>query len=71
MSQSHGIKGGTTDKVFQQQCVQWEEGASVGAGFVFLDLKIFYMHQNTYKTVKEMKTNKKHNRSPFTQPNGT
>ena len=31
MSQIHGIKGGTTDEEFQEQCFLWERGASVGA----------------------------------------
>ena len=30
MSQSHGNKGGTTDKVFQEHCFLGERGASVG-----------------------------------------
>ena len=33
MSQSHWIKGGTTDEAFQAQSFQWERGASVGADF--------------------------------------
>lgn len=28
MSQSHGIKGMTTDEAFQGQCFLWETGAS-------------------------------------------
>ena len=36
MSQSNGIKGGTTDEVFQEQCFLWERGAPVG-----LDLGLF------------------------------
>ena len=33
MSQSHRIKGGTTDEVFQSSCFLWERGASVGVDF--------------------------------------
>ena len=33
MSQSHVIKGGTTDEAFQEQCFLWESGASVGVSF--------------------------------------
>ena len=29
MSQSHGIKGRTTDEAFQEQCFLWERGAPV------------------------------------------
>lgn len=28
-----GIKGNTTEEVFQEQCYLWERGASAGAGF--------------------------------------
>ena len=44
MSQSHRVKGGITDEVFQEQ-----RGASVGedseVSFVFT-FKIFYLHKN-------------------------
>ena len=30
MSQSHGIKGRSTNEAFQEQCFLWERGASVG-----------------------------------------
>ena len=33
MSQSQGIKGGTTDETFQEQCFLWERGALVGVDF--------------------------------------
>lgn len=33
MSQSHQLKGETTDKAFQEQSVLWERGASVSADF--------------------------------------
>ena len=33
MSQSHGIKSGTADDAFQEQCFLWEGGAPVGADF--------------------------------------
>ena len=29
MSQSQGIKGGSTDEAFLEQCLLWEKGASV------------------------------------------
>ena len=33
MSQSHGIKGGTTDELFQDPCSLRDRVASVGADF--------------------------------------
>ena len=36
MSQSHRIKGGTTDEAFQEQCFLTERGASVGEDFITL-----------------------------------
>ena len=33
MSQSHRVRGETTDEAFQEQCFLWERGASVGAEF--------------------------------------
>ena len=50
MSQSHGIKGRTTDGAFQQQCFLWERGASVVE-----DFEIFYMHVKLCDTLKERK----------------
>ena len=47
MSQSHGIKGGTTHKAFQLEVFRWERGASVVAVvFLFLSFKISnkYIH---------------------------
>ena len=42
MSQSHGIKGGTNDEAFKEQCFQWERAASVGADFdLFTILRAF------------------------------
>ena len=47
MTRSHGVKGRTTDKKFQDQCVLWERGASVGRGF--LTFKTF--NRNLYNTL--------------------
>ena len=58
MSQSNGIKGGTTDR-------RSEALFSVGErGFCWCSFDHFYMHKNIFKTLKEGgKT--KHNRSPL------
>ena len=54
MSQSHGIKGGTTDEAFQEHCCLWERGAPVGADFALVStFQIFYMHENRYNTLTE------------------
>ena len=51
MSQSHKIKGGATDEVFEEQCFLWESGASVNFFFSpFLTLQIFYIHKRTKKS---------------------
>ena len=34
MSQTPGIKGGTADEAFQEQCFLWDRGASVSAGLL-------------------------------------
>ena len=39
MSQSHRIKGGTSDEAFQEQCFPWDTGASVGADFGLFNFK--------------------------------
>ena len=36
MSQSHRIKGGTTDEEFQEQCFLWKREASVDVDFDLL-----------------------------------
>ena len=54
------------DEVFQEQSLVWERGASVDVDFDLWTFKIFYMHQNKYKTVKKRKKMKKHERSPLT-----
>ena len=54
MSQSHRIKGGTPDEVFQKQCFLFETGASVGVDL--LTLKIFYMHKKNVNTKGKEKT---------------
>ena len=38
MSQSHGIKGGTTDEAFLEQCFLWERGGSIGGDFELFNL---------------------------------
>ena len=64
MSQSHGIKGGTTDEAFQEQRLLWDRGASVCVDIGLLSFMVFYMQRILCKTPKERKT-KKHNRSPL------
>ena len=77
MSQSHIIKGGATDEVFeaiQEQCFLWERGASVDVDF--LTVKNFYKQNNLYKTMNDEKK-QNNNRSPlnyiftFTQVHST
>ena len=53
MSQSHGIKGGTTDGAFQEQGFLWERAASVGVDFNLFTFKNVYMHKNRYNTWTE------------------
>ena len=55
MSGGHGIKGGTTDEVFQEHCFLCEWGAPFVLDFEQLTVKIFYMHKNLCKTLKERK----------------
>ena len=52
-SQSHRIKGETTDKAFQEQCSLWERGASAGVDFDFLTLKIPAQEHTVYRTLLE------------------
>ena len=52
MSQSHSIKGNTTDKAFQEQHFLWERGASVGA---YIDLLHVQAHRNTEGKEKQTK----------------
>ena len=52
MSQSHSIKGGTTNKALQEQCFLWERGDSVGVDFDLLNFNRV-MQKNVYKTQKE------------------
>ena len=56
MSQSHGIKGGTTDEVFQEQCFLQERGAFVGADFAFFNFEDLLHAQDLKETLKESKT---------------
>ena len=52
MSQSHGIKGGTSDegfKALQEQTFRRRNELPLG----FLHFKMFYMHKNRYNTLKE------------------
>lgn len=39
MSESHGIKGGTTDETFQEQLFWWERGAPVSTDFELFNFK--------------------------------
>lgn len=65
MSQSHGIKGVTTDEAFQEWHFLLESRASVGANFdLFSTFKNFYMHKNVFNTLK--KSEKKTHTSPLT-----
>ena len=57
MSGSHGIKGGSTDDVFQEQCFLCEWGVVLDLGL--LTMKLFYVHKNCCKTLKESKNNTK------------
>ena len=45
MSQSHRIKGGTPDELFQEQSFLRERGASVAA-LTFLTFTTFRIHEN-------------------------
>ena len=66
MSQSHGIKGGTTDDTFQELCVLWESGASVGVDIYLKTFKTIHMHKKLYNTLKGWKkkqTKKLNNKS--------
>ena len=52
MSQSQGIKGGSTDEAFQEQC--FLRGAFVGLDFdFFFTFNIFYMHKHILNTLRE------------------
>ena len=55
MSQSHRIKGGTTDEVFQEQCFVWERGASVGADLFNLQ-DLLHAQEPIYNTEGKGKT---------------
>lgn len=48
MSQSHGIKGGTTNEAFQEQRFQWERGTSICANFAFFHFLDFFTCMTTY-----------------------
>ena len=52
------MKGGTTGEAFQEQCFQWERGASAGVDVVLYTFKILYMVKNIYNT--EEKEKKQH-----------
>ena len=57
MSQSHKIKGHTTDEAFQDQCFLWERGALVRT-LDFLTPKIFHMqdiHKALYISLKMLR----------------
>lgn len=57
MSQSHTIKGGTTDEAFEEQCFLWETGASVLLTFFNLQ-DLLHMKHITHRS-KEEKNKKK------------
>ena len=53
MSQSHLIKGKTTDETFQEQCFLWERGASADFFFFFnFTLKIL-LHTQEHMMLKD------------------
>ena len=56
MSQSHWIKGETTDEAFEEQCFLCERGASVGVNFDILNFQDIHMNKNIYKTLKARTT---------------
>ena len=63
MSQSNGIKGGTTDEVFQEQCFLWERGAPVG-----LDLGLFWCSSSftcRRTFIKHFSERRTHSESPL------
>ena len=49
MSQSHNIKGGTTDEAFEEQCFLWERGAAVGADFHLFNFQDILHAQEHFK----------------------
>ena len=52
MSQSHRIKGGITDEVFQEQGFLWEMGASFGVSFDLLHFQdLLHAQQHLENTV--------------------
>ena len=58
MSPSHGIKGGTTDEAFKEQCFLLERGVSVDVHFELWTFNIFYMYKNLFNTLKDRKMHK-------------
>lgn len=45
----------------------WERGASVDANFDLFNFQLtFYVLKNIYKTLREIQTTKRQNKSPFT-----
>ena len=64
MSQSHTIKGGTSDEAFVEQCFLWKTVRT----FNFLAFKIFHVRKkicNTQKECGKKPPHKKHNESSF------
>lgn len=53
MSQSHGIKCGTTDEALQEQSFQCERGALRWCQLWPLTFKTLVMHKNIYNTVTD------------------
>ena len=64
MSQSHGIKGETTEEACQVQCFLWESWASVGVGCELLNFKDLLHVQEPILTTEGEK-NEKHIRCPL------
>ena len=66
MSWSHSFKGGAIEEAFPEQWFLWERWPLWAFfNFNFNFFKLFYMHKNLYKTLKEIdEILKKHNRSP-------
>ena len=64
MSQSHGIKGDTTEEAFQEQCFLWERWASDGADFDLLNFQDLLHVQEPILTTEGGK-NEKHIRCPL------
>ena len=63
MSQSHRIKGGTTDETFQGQCCLWERRASVSADIEIFNFQDVLPRHKLLQNTEGKKKMKRHNRS--------